>query len=131
MVRPLFLLLSNVGWPFAVGFIGVGEVTRCMSEVTWIYHPDFPAENGSGFMINERLLLPMAPAVFRWPLNVDVDPSWHTEPQGHAIMERWLVGKRSTTENVITFEPPVLKICVQSPRTGLVCLHDSYEGKAG
>lgn len=92
MVRPLFLLLSNVGWPFAVGFIGVGEVTRCMSEVMWIYHPDFPAENGSGFMINERLLLPMAPAVFRWPLNVDVDPSWHTEPQGHAIMERWLVG---------------------------------------
>lgn len=29
-----------------------------MPEATWIYQPGFPMENGSAFMINERLFSP-------------------------------------------------------------------------
>lgn len=57
MVWPLFLPLSTVGWPFAVGFIGVGGVRWGMSKATWIYQPGLLAENESGFMIDERLFL--------------------------------------------------------------------------
>lgn len=66
----LFLSLSNVAWPFAVGIMRVESEERHVRGYL-DYQSGFPAGKDSGFRISEKLP-PTAPAMFRWLLNVNM-----------------------------------------------------------